>query len=66
METDRGDRLRGKRLGDAMVSDKHVNFIVNAGHASAEDFLKLVNEIREQVEKKYQIRLHMEVEKFNW
>ena len=61
-----GIGYRGKRLGDAMVSDKHVNFIVNAGHASAEDFLKLVNEIREQVEKKYQIRLHMEVEKFNW
>ena len=49
-----------------MVSEKHVNFIVNAGRASAEDFLKLVEEIEDQVEKKYQIRLHMEVERFNW
>ena len=61
-----GIGYRGKRIGDAMVSEKHVNFIVNAGSASAEDFLKLVNEIIDQVEDKYQIRLHMEVERFNW
>ncbi|MBR2769474.1 MAG: UDP-N-acetylmuramate dehydrogenase [Solobacterium sp.] len=61
-----GIGFRGKRIGDAMVSEKHVNFIVNAGNASAEDFLTLVNEIKDQVEQKYQVRLHMEVEKFNW
>ncbi len=61
-----GIGYRGRRIGDAMVSDKHVNFIVNAGNARAEDFLELVNEIKDQVEEKYHVRLHMEVERFNW
>ena len=61
-----GIGYRGKKCGGAMVSDKHVNFIVNEDGASAADFLELVNEIKEQVEKQYQIRLHMEVERFNW
>jgi UDP-N-acetylmuramate dehydrogenase len=61
-----GIGYRGRRIGDAMVSEKHVNFIVNAGHATAEDFLALTNEIREKVRDQYGIRLHMEVERFNW
>ena len=61
-----GIGYRGKRIGGAMVSDKHVNFIVNEDHATAADFLALVNEIKEKVDEQYQIRLHMEVERFNW
>lgn len=57
---------RGKRIGDAMVSEKHVNFIVNAGEASAADFMELVKEIQHSVKEHYDEELIMEVEKFNW
>ena len=43
-----------------------MNFIVNDGHARAEDFLALTEEIQKLVKEKYGISLHMEVEKFNW
>ncbi len=61
-----GVGYRGKRIGDAVVSNKHVNFIVNDGHASAKDFIALVNEVQKAVKDKYDIDLYMEVEKFNW
>ena len=61
-----GIGYRGHRIGDAQVSEKQVNFIVNDGHARAEDFLALTEEIQKLVKEKYGISLHMEVEKFNW
>lgn len=61
-----GIGYRGKRIGGALVSEKHVNFIVNEDHATAKDFLTLVDEIKQRVDEQYQIRLHMEVECFNW
>ncbi|MDD5850525.1 MAG: UDP-N-acetylmuramate dehydrogenase [Galactobacillus timonensis] len=61
-----GIGYRGHRCGDAQVSEKHSNFIVNAGNATADDFLQLVEEIQQKVRDQYQIDLHMEVEKFNW
>ena len=61
-----GIGYRGYRIGGAMVSEKHVNFIVNEDHATAQDFLTLVNEIKRLVEEQYHISLHMEVERFNW
>lgn len=61
-----GIGFRGKRIGGACVSEKHVNFIVNEDGATAYDFMRLVNEIKEQVRQKYEIELHMEVERFNW
>ena len=41
--------LKGYRIGDAMVSPKHANFIVNMGHASAADLLALMDVVREKV-----------------
>lgn len=61
-----GIGYRGHRIGGAMVSEKHGNFIVNVGGASAEDFLTLVEEIQQKIQEKYHYELHMEVEKFNW
>ena len=58
--------LRGKRIGDAMVSEKHCNFIVNVGHAKASDFYELVQLIQREVKSKLDIDLIMEVERFNW
>jgi UDP-N-acetylmuramate dehydrogenase len=38
--------LKGARIGDAIVSDKHANFILNLGHASSADVLALVDLVR--------------------
>jgi UDP-N-acetylenolpyruvoylglucosamine reductase len=53
--------LKGKRIGGAKVSEKHANFIVNTGAASAEDIEKLINEVRSTVEQQTGISLHPEV-----
>lgn len=57
---------RGRQIGGVQVSEKHVNFIVNTGGGRAEDFLKLVEEIQQQVRETYNEELVLEVEKFNW
>ena len=61
-----GIGYRGKSVGGAMVSDKHCNFIVNTGNATADDYAALVDEIKEKVFEKYGVRLETEMEKFNW
>ena len=61
-----GIGYRGKRIGDIVVSEKHVNFIVNMGHGTAADYIQLTDEIMQKVKDEYNIDLHMEVEKFNW
>ncbi|MCI5774668.1 MAG: UDP-N-acetylmuramate dehydrogenase [Erysipelotrichaceae bacterium] len=60
-----GIGYRGKKVGGAMVSEKHVNFIVNSDGATCADFLELVKQIQAQVKEKYDVELIMEVEKFN-
>lgn len=53
--------LKGHRLGDAMVSDRHANFFVNAGKAACYDMLKLIDDVRERVQSAYGIELQNEV-----
>lgn len=53
---------KGKRIGDAMVSLKHANFIVNIGQASGDDIKKLIIEIQKKVKEKYNIELKAEQE----
>jgi UDP-N-acetylmuramate dehydrogenase len=53
--------LKGMRVGDAMVSEVHANFIVNAGAARAADVVELIKLIRERVEEAHGIRLRPEV-----
>jgi UDP-N-acetylmuramate dehydrogenase len=53
--------LKGHRVGDAMVSDRHANFFVNTGHASCVDMLKLIDDVRERVRTAYGIELENEV-----
>lgn len=52
---------KGLRVGDAMVSEKHANFIVNLGNATAADMLSLIQRIQSMVFDKYQVVLHPEV-----
>ncbi|MGH9690288.1 MAG: UDP-N-acetylmuramate dehydrogenase [Candidatus Acidiferrales bacterium] len=53
--------LKGHRVGDAMVSDRHANFFVNAGHASCVEMLKLIDDVRERVRRVYGVELENEV-----
>jgi UDP-N-acetylmuramate dehydrogenase len=53
--------LKGHRVGDAMVSDRHANFFVNAGGATCSDMLKLIDEVRDRVRSAYGIELENEV-----
>ncbi len=41
--------LKGMRIGDAQLSDKHGNYIVNTGHATAEQVLMLISAIKQKV-----------------
>ena len=53
--------LKGMKINDAMVSEKHANFIVNTGNASCEDVLLLKKHIQKIVLKNYHIKLETEV-----
>ncbi len=52
---------QGMRVGDAQVSTKHANFIINLGKATASDVLKLIAAVREKVMEKFGVSLEMEV-----
>jgi UDP-N-acetylmuramate dehydrogenase len=53
--------LKGKRVGGAMISDKHANVIVNVGGASAEDILALMDTARQRVREQTGIDLEPEI-----
>lgn len=53
--------LKGISVGDAYVSTKHANFIVNQGQASATDVLTLIKKIRAQVARKTGVKLELEL-----
>jgi UDP-N-acetylenolpyruvoylglucosamine reductase len=57
--------LKGQRVGDARVSDRHANFFVNAGQASAADMLALIANVRERVQQAYGVTLENEVVVWN-
>jgi UDP-N-acetylmuramate dehydrogenase len=54
--------LQGEHVGDAYVSEKHANFIVNMGNASGEDVIKLIGIIKDKIKKEYGIELTLEQE----
>jgi UDP-N-acetylmuramate dehydrogenase len=54
--------LKGKKIGGAMVSEKHANFIVNTGKATADNVLTLVAMAKTRVRNKYGIQLEEEVQ----
>jgi UDP-N-acetylmuramate dehydrogenase len=53
--------LKGARLGGAQVSEKHANFIVNTGNASAADIETLLLQVQAEVERVHGVRLETEV-----
>ncbi len=53
--------LRGYRVGDAQVSEKHCGFVVNRGNATAAEVRQLIRDVQDQVQEKFQVRLEPEV-----
>jgi UDP-N-acetylmuramate dehydrogenase len=53
--------LKGQAIGNAQVSEKHANFIINSGSASAEDIESLILLIQEKVKLDHGIELNPEV-----
>ncbi|MDR3310486.1 MAG: UDP-N-acetylmuramate dehydrogenase [Oscillospiraceae bacterium] len=56
-----GCGLRGFRVGDAMVSEKHAGFVVNAGAATFADVIAVINHVRETVLREKGVALEPEV-----
>ena len=54
--------LKGYSIGGAKVSEKHANFIVNTGNATADDVLSLIRHIKNVIFEKRKITLETEVE----
>ncbi len=52
--------LKGKCIGDACVSEKHANFVINRGNATASDIETLVDEMATTVFEKTGVRLQRE------
>lgn len=53
--------LKGKKIGGAMVSDKHANFLVNTGNASAKNVRDLSDLVKEKISERYNFKLEEEV-----
>jgi UDP-N-acetylmuramate dehydrogenase len=53
--------LKGKRAGDAQISEKHSNFIINLGNAKAEDVVKLIDLVKRTVYQNSGVMLELEV-----
>ena len=54
--------LKGKKIGDAQISEKHANFIINLGKASSEDVLKLISLVKREVKNKFGVKLKKEIQ----
>lgn len=57
-----GAGLKGMKLGEAQVSEKHAGFIINKGNATAEEVLQLTKRVQEQVEKQFGKKIELEIE----
>lgn len=54
--------LKGYQIGGAQISTKHAGFVVNAGEATAEDVLKLVDVVKKNVLEKFDKEIELEIE----
>lgn len=54
--------LKETKIGDAMISEKHANFIINTGNATGKEIEKLINIVKQKVKEKYNIELILEQE----
>ncbi|MGN5650757.1 UDP-N-acetylmuramate dehydrogenase [Bacillus sp. Brlt_9] len=54
--------LKGYKIGNAQISEKHGNFIINLGNASSNDILLLITFVQKAVRDKFNVDLHPEVQ----
>lgn len=54
--------LKGKKIGKAIVSEKHANFIINTGQATAKNVIMLISLIKEKVRNKFNVQLQEEIQ----
>ncbi|MDO8601103.1 MAG: UDP-N-acetylmuramate dehydrogenase [bacterium] len=54
--------LKGKKIGQAAISEKHANFIVNLGKGKAKDVVGLIKLIKAKVKNKFKINLEEEIQ----
>ena len=54
-------QVKGMRVGDAMVSDQHANFIVNLRNAKAQDVYTLIKKLQDLVYENYNVKLEPEI-----
>jgi UDP-N-acetylmuramate dehydrogenase len=57
--------LKGSRIGDAEISEKHGNFILNKGNATFKDVMGLIELVRKEVLKRKGIQLELEIKVIN-
>lgn len=53
---------KGKKIGGAQISEKHANYIINVGDATAENVIMLISYVKQQVRDKFGVELHEEVQ----
>jgi UDP-N-acetylmuramate dehydrogenase len=53
--------LKNVRVGGARISQKHANFIINEGNATASDVMALINMIKDKVKQTSGVQLEAEV-----
>lgn len=53
--------LKGKKIGGAVVSRRHANFILNQGSARCQDVLSLMDLIKKKVKRRFHVRLEPEI-----
>ena len=54
--------LKGYRVGDAQISEKHANFIVNRGNATASEVLTLIEVIKKELAERFKVEMIPEVQ----
>ena len=58
--------LKGKKIGGAMVSEKHANFIINYKNAKSSEIKELIELVHDTVLEKYNVDMRCEQEFVNW
>lgn len=53
--------LKGKKIGGAKISEKHANFIINEGDATAKDVKQLIDIMKSRVKEKFNVSLEEEI-----
>lgn len=53
--------LRGYRVGDAQVAEKHCGFVINRGEATAAEIIQLIKDVQKKVYEEFQVELETEV-----